>query len=347
MAVQNPKRGAIASPRSMLAAATPHVFRIGAPPNFIVIPKKISMWGNDVHGDCVTAEEAFAKACNNPEIFISDAEVISWATKHGVLEGAYLTQVMQSMKDDGFPQNSYIYDDGPYFSVNWTDSAILKSAISNGPVKIGIAADQVMAAWHKYGSKTGWFGVGFNKDNNVDHCVSLCGYGTLAWLAQQLNVQVPAGIDGTKPGYAMFTWNSIGIIDEPSMLAVTHEAWLRQPTTVIKSLSSSGTWILHYSWGSTNNYNQTTITFNNNGTFSGTSTGKWVQQEGTFLWMYDSGPAIYGGTLDGNVGVGAMSTFGGANGCWYFVKKGTVGIAAESANPAGHNQTHDVAGNKV
>jgi hypothetical protein len=31
----------------------------------------------------------------------------------------------------------------------------------------------------------------------------------------------------------MFTWDSIGVIDQPSMLAITHEAWLRQPTTVI------------------------------------------------------------------------------------------------------------------
>ena len=78
MPVQSPKRGAIPSPRSTLAAAVPHVARIGAPPNFIAKPQDISMWGNDVHGDCVTAEEAFAKACNNPEIFISDAEVIAW-----------------------------------------------------------------------------------------------------------------------------------------------------------------------------------------------------------------------------------------------------------------------------
>jgi hypothetical protein len=34
----------------------------------------------------------------------------------------------------------------------------------------------------------------------------------------------------------LFTWDSIGIIDVPSMTAVTHEAWLRQPTTVTKSI---------------------------------------------------------------------------------------------------------------
>ena len=32
----------------------------------------------------------------------------------------------------------------------------------------------------------------------------------------------------------MFTWNSIGIIDEQSLIAITGEAWLRQPTTVRK-----------------------------------------------------------------------------------------------------------------
>ena len=235
MTIQSPKRGAIPSHRSVLAAATPHVALIGAPLNFIMVPKKISMWGNDIHGDCVTAEEAFAKACNNPEIFISDSDVIAWATRHGALEGANLTNVMQWMQNDGFPEAPYIYDDGPYFSVNWTASGILQSAISIGPVKIGIAADQVETAWNKYGRKTGWFGIGFNPDAGEDHCVSLCGYGTIAWLAQQLNAHVPAGVDGTKPGYAMFTWDSIGVIDEPSMIAITHEAWLRQPTTVTKS----------------------------------------------------------------------------------------------------------------
>jgi hypothetical protein len=195
-------------------------------------PQRISMWGNDVHGDCVTAEEAFAKACNNPEIFISDAEVIAWATRHGVLEGANLTQVMTWMQNDGFTDGAFIYDDGPYLSVNWTSAGTLQSAISTGPVKIGVAADQIENAWRTTGGQSGWFGTGFHADANEDHCVTLCGYGAISWLAQELGVQVPAGVDGTHPGYAMFTWNSIGIIDVPSMTAVTHEAWLRQPTTV-------------------------------------------------------------------------------------------------------------------
>jgi hypothetical protein len=44
---------------------------------------------------------------------------------------------------------------------------------------------------------------------------------------------VPTGIDGRQPGYALFTWDSIGIIDVPSMIAITSEAWFRQPTTMV------------------------------------------------------------------------------------------------------------------
>jgi hypothetical protein len=238
-----PKRGAIPSPRSALAAATPFVV-VAAPPTFIIVPKTLSFWGNYSDGDCVTAEEAFAKACNNPEIFISENEVITWATAHGILQGANLVEVLQWMETGGFLQDGSTYDDGKYLSVDFTNSTALQSAISLGPVKLGVAGDQLNTVWwgaggSSAGGVSGWFATGFNTDSNYDHCVSLCGYGTLAWLAQQLNVQVPSGIDGTKQGYAMFTWDSIGIIDVPSMLAITSEAWLRQPTTVIVVPSQS------------------------------------------------------------------------------------------------------------
>ena len=85
------------------------------------------MWGNDVHGDCVTAEEAFAKACNNPEILIPDNQVIAWVTRHGVIEGANLIQVMTWMQNDGFADASYRYDDGPYASVDWTNAGTLQT----------------------------------------------------------------------------------------------------------------------------------------------------------------------------------------------------------------------------
>ena len=232
---KTPKRGAAPSPRSALAAATPHTAIAGAPPNFLTLPHQISSWGNFDHGDCVTAEEAFAKACHQPEIFITDQIAMAWATKHHVLEGANLHQVMQWMQTDGFHENGKTFDDGQIFSVDWTNPSTLDSAISRGPVKIGVAATQLETAWRITNGQTGWFGLGFQKDDAEDHCVSLCGYGSLAWLSGQLKVAVPAGVDGTKPGYALFTWDSIGIVDQPSMIAITREAWLRSPTTVVKS----------------------------------------------------------------------------------------------------------------
>jgi len=228
------KRGAIPSPRHELAAAMPHIPIPQVPPNHLYFPQKLSIWGNDVHGDCVTAEEAFAKACYNPEIFIADAEVEKWASAHGWLEGTMPINALKAMHKKGFSQDQHTYNDGAYHSVNWTDAANLQSAIYSGPVKIGIAADQLQAVCQAYGFlKNGWFATGFKEDAHYDHCVSLCGYGTINWLAQQMNVVVSQGVDGTQPGYALFTWGSIGIIDVPSMLAITGEAWLRTPTTVI------------------------------------------------------------------------------------------------------------------
>ena len=109
-------------------------------------------------------------------------------------------------------------------------------------------------------------------------------------------------------------------------------------------MAVSGNWTLHFGWGCTATYGQSPITFNANGTFGGQFTGKWVQQDGTLLWSYDTGPAKYGGTVDGNVGSGAMSTFAGLNGCWYLTKQGTTGIVAEAVGP---KQSHDAAGNKT
>ena len=191
------------------------------------------MWLNDKDGDCVTAEEAFNKACDG--ILIADDTVQAWASANNVLNGADLDQVLQLMQSAGFSQDGNTYDDGPATSVDWTTPAVLQSALSQGRVKIGVAADQLEALQSSttIGVSNGWLATGFTKDTNEDHCVSLCGYGTIAWLAQQLGGTVPPGVDGTQIGYAMFTWKSIGIIDEPSLLAITGEAWLRSPTTKI------------------------------------------------------------------------------------------------------------------
>ena len=62
----------------------------------------------------------------------------------------------------------------------------------------------------------------------VDEVVELC-------RQHGVTVHAPAGMP-TGLCYAMFTWNSIGIIDHQSMLNMTYEAWVRVPVTVIKNL---------------------------------------------------------------------------------------------------------------
>ena len=123
----------------------------------------------------------------------------------------------------------------------WTNAAILQSAISShGPVKIGVgAADfQTNADGSVTPGTSGWVMYNYPKNQPEDHCVSLCGYGTLAELItlfkhHKVTVHAPKGMP-TGLSYAMFTWNSIGIIDQQSMLNMTYEAWIRIPVTIIK-----------------------------------------------------------------------------------------------------------------
>ncbi len=226
-------RGAIPSPRCRAFAANPHR-AAPVPDSWGVVPTKLTLWGNSDFGDCVSAEEAAAKAqystmCGLPETYISDAEVISWARSNGFLNGANLTDVMDAMAKSGMTANGQTYGDGPYQSVDWTNDAVLSSAIYQGPVKIGVAADQLSNAGA--GDANGWWGTGFRKDGNEDHCVNLCGFGTAQSLADLMKVAVPSGVSPTARCYLLFTWGTIGIIDRPSMLAITGEAWLRLPTT--------------------------------------------------------------------------------------------------------------------
>ena len=235
-------RGAIPSPRHELAAATPHTPdpTISVPPDFLMWPVQMSSWNNYTYGDCVSAEEAFAKATAAPQTFIPEATVVAWAQAHGFLNGANLTSVMTTMQTDGFPLNNKKYDDGPYYAVNWTNERILKSAIySHGPVKIGVGAEDFQSNAHGCVTPgtSGWAMSNYPKNLAEDHCVSLCGYGTLAQLValfKQHGITVkPAPGMPTGLCYAMFTWNSIGIIDEHSMLNMTYEAWIRNPATII------------------------------------------------------------------------------------------------------------------
>jgi hypothetical protein len=228
-------RGAFPSPRHRLAAAMPHQPINPTPAQWLWKPAQLSMWLNDVDGDCVTAEEAFAKGCGPSGMFIPDATVQAWATANNVLNGADLITVLDLMQNAGFPQNGSTLDDGAPVSVDWTNAAVLQNAIAQGPVKIGVAADQLENLVQGYPQPLtdGWVATGFTRDTNEDHCVSLCGYGPLAWLAEQLGALFDVS-QGDALYYALFTWGTIGIIEPSSLLAICGEAWLRNPTTIVK-----------------------------------------------------------------------------------------------------------------
>jgi hypothetical protein len=187
----------------------------------------------------VTAEECFAKACHDPEIFIPQHKAIKWARSHYVLNGAGLWEVLELMMAEGIPHDDKVYRDGLFFSVDWTDDAMLRNAVSKGPVKLGVAADHLINSVWQTQPSNGWIATGLPAGDPQDHCISLCGYGPLGWLASQLGTVLPPSMaqDATNSnavGYAIFTWSSIGIIDKPSLLAITGEAWLRLPTTIIE-----------------------------------------------------------------------------------------------------------------
>ena len=225
-------RGALPSPRHSLAAAFPHRVVTLTPPQFIWKPARLSLWGNSVYGDCTVAEEAFAKGAT-AGLFITDEEVVAWAQQNGAINGDTLIDVLTKMRTGGFPVAGKTYDDGPATSIDWMDATILQNAISHGPVKTGVAADQLQNVVTDPPTD-GWFATGFVEDRNLDHCVSLCGYGPVKWLADQLGVHVPEGADPETTAYALFTWGSIGIITLESAVAITGEAWLRNPCTIVK-----------------------------------------------------------------------------------------------------------------
>lgn len=223
--------GARRSPGHKIAAARQHIPRTAPPAQVAYVPKVRSMFGNDRYGDCVTAEEAFAKSCAiagvQPEIDIPEQTVIAYARSNGELNGADLSNVLEEMARKGFAVGSQFYNDGPASSVDYSNETTLRSAIALGPVKIAIAAGSLPGG---AGSSDGWYSLSA-RSRNTDHCVSLCGYGTAEWLYQQLGVPLPSALVG-KSGYLLYTWSTIGFVSHEWIMGTTDEAWVRNPCTI-------------------------------------------------------------------------------------------------------------------
>jgi hypothetical protein len=229
--------GAFPSPDQELAAAGPYKpTGAAAPASFLAWPIQMAFWGNDTTGDAIWAEEAFAKACAEPKVFVPTDVVLLTARECGSSNFA------QFMRTHGFQMGTTAYLDGPFSAVNWTNTALLNAAIAEtGPVKIGVAAATLTSNPHGHVTpgKSGWALYGLPAHQPEDHCASLCGYGPLTALTglfegYGVNVAVPSGMPG-ELCYAMFTWDSIGIIDRQSLMNITGEAWVRKPTTIVRN----------------------------------------------------------------------------------------------------------------
>jgi len=257
-------RGAIPSPRSEIAAAAPYRpegvpgifvprgqfpspnqdlsvakrYRGGGsvPESFMSWPAKIDSWGNGTASNSIWAEEAFAKACAEPKVIIPPEVVLSAARQRGSSNFA------EFMQTRGFQMDHKAYLDGAFNLIDWTNEAALNSAIANiGPVKIGVASGGLSSG--AYGRVTpgtsGWAVYGLPQDEPGDECASLCGYAPLAALVdlfrrQGVEVNLPSGMPAGLC-YAMFISGSIGVIDRQSLMNITGEAWVRSPTTIVKT----------------------------------------------------------------------------------------------------------------
>jgi hypothetical protein len=234
------KRGAIPSPRHKLASAMPFKPSLPSteyPPSWIIVAPQYSMWLNDEIGDCVSAEECanvanFTYNKTKNELIIPDNVLNAWVRKYHYANGADLQDVMNTMAQDGIVDNTTKCTDGPFTAIDWTNDTHLCAAIyeSQSNVKIAIASSQLDDT--NAGNANGWMLLDAKQDTKYDHCVGLCGYGTLAELCKVLNVAVPSGQSTTQLCYLMYTWSTVGIVNRTSLVNITGEAYLRNPSSV-------------------------------------------------------------------------------------------------------------------
>jgi hypothetical protein len=230
--------GEFPTPNHELASALPYKASGATPESFITWPIGTDRGWHDKGSNSIWAEEAFAKACSEPTVLISANLVLSTSKQCG------LSNFAAFMQTEGFHMNDKAYLDGPFNSVSWTNVAVLNGAIANaGPVKIGIASASLTASNQSQitAEKSGWAIYNLPKAQPGNYCASLCGYGSLRALVdlfEQYGVKVNM-TPGMPTGlcYAMFALGSIGIIDLQSLMNITGEAWVRNPTTVVKHLS--------------------------------------------------------------------------------------------------------------
>ncbi len=114
-------------------------------------------------------------------------------------------------------------------------------------------------------------------------------------------------------------------------------------------MSLAGNWTLHYSWGCSGSYGNTSLTFNANGTFKDGQghSGQWASLVGQVQFVYEPTPsAVYSGNVSGGTMSGMMTNFHlGEQGCWYAIMT-KIPEAHATAKKVEHAEQLDAAGEK-
>jgi hypothetical protein len=221
------------------------------PAQWSIISPKNSMFLNDTDGDCVLAGEcvninAHWFLVTGQPVIVPDAEVQTYGSKHGILNGADLLQVVGMMSvtnSDGLTYSSgtanTMYCDGVGSAVNQQDRASICSACysCSGSLKMGVAGNDLSRI--NAGNSNGWY-LGSCQSTNIDHNVEMLGYGTAAYCFGVLNVPIPAGVDPNQFCYLVNTWSTIGVVNAA---VVETSGWcneidMRTPTSI--ALTSVG-----------------------------------------------------------------------------------------------------------
>src|ERR1039458_4606936 len=84
--------GEFPSPNHELSATQPYRGGGAEPESFLAWPTEIGYWGNDKASNSTWAEEAFAKACVDPRVFIPTNVVLSTAQECGSSNFAQFVQ---------------------------------------------------------------------------------------------------------------------------------------------------------------------------------------------------------------------------------------------------------------
>jgi hypothetical protein len=245
----------------------------------------LSYWLNQQDGDCVTAEQCYnidlaSTIATGTGYVVSDNDVLSFARKYGLLNGADLAQVDSIMQTNGLPtSDGKLFKVGATAAVDWTNYEEVCAATieAKGSLQMAIAAGQLESAADD--SKVFNYAFNFSQDGNADHCTGLgAGYGTAqqcldalnafytnllvkhgkiitcrletsssgekVWRAQTLTSfspqSLPSGVDPNTPSFVMFSWNRLWIISAQSVTAITDEMYIRQPSSIMTTNPNPG-----------------------------------------------------------------------------------------------------------